>query len=109
LAGEPGPVPLEDEFEILRDTFRRFADDRLAPIAEEIHRRNADIPDAVIEMLAEMGCFGISIPEQYGGFATGGDDELVGMVVATEELSRGSLGVGGSLVTRPEIPCRQRT
>jgi len=103
LAGEPGAVHLEDEFVILRDTFRRFADDRLAPVAEEIHRRNADIPDAVIDMLAEMGCFGISIPEQYGGFASGGDDELVGMIVATEELSRGSLGVGGSLVTRPEI------
>ena len=103
LAGESGQVQLEDEFEILRDTFRRFADDRLAPVAEEIHRENADIPDEVIDMLAEMGCFGISIPEQYGGFASGGDDELVGMVVATEELSRGSLGVGGSLVTRPEI------
>jgi (2S)-methylsuccinyl-CoA dehydrogenase len=103
LAGEPGPLHLEDEFVILRDTFRRFADDRLAPVAEEIHRQNADIPEDVIDMLAEMGCFGVSIPEQYGGFATGGDDELVGMVVATEELSRGSLGVGGSLITRPEI------
>jgi (2S)-methylsuccinyl-CoA dehydrogenase len=103
LAGEPGPLHLDDEFVIVRDTFRRFADDRLAPIAEEIHRQNADIPDDVIDMLAEMGCFGVSTPEQYGGFATGGDDELVGMVIATEELSRGSLGVGGSLITRPEI------
>jgi (2S)-methylsuccinyl-CoA dehydrogenase len=103
LAGEPGPLHLDDEFVIVRDTFRRFADERLAPVAEEIHRENADIPDEIIEQTAEMGCFGVSIPERYGGFATGGDDELVGMVVATEELSRGSLGVGGSLVTRPEI------
>jgi (2S)-methylsuccinyl-CoA dehydrogenase len=103
LAGEPGPVHLDDEFMLVRDSFRRFADERLAPVAEEIHRENADIPGEIIEQMAEMGCFGVSIPEQYGGFATGGDDELVGMVVATEELSRGSLGVGGSLMTRPEI------
>jgi (2S)-methylsuccinyl-CoA dehydrogenase len=103
LAGEPGPLHLDDEFVIVRDTFRRFADERLAPVAEEIHRENADIPEEIIEQMAEMGCFGVSIPERYGGFATGGDDELVGMVVATEELSRGSLGVGGSLMTRPEI------
>jgi len=103
LAGEPGPSHLEDEMVILRDSFRRFADERLAPVAEEIHRHNADIPEDVIDMLAEMGCFGVSIPERYGGFATGGDNELIGMVIATEELSRGSLGVGGSLITRPEI------
>jgi (2S)-methylsuccinyl-CoA dehydrogenase len=103
LAGDAGRVELGDELTILRDTFRRFSDERLAPVAEEVHRDNADIPEEVIETLAEMGCFGISIPEQYGGFAAGGDDELLGMVVATEELSRGSLGMGGSLVTRPEI------
>jgi len=45
----------------------------------------------------------MSIPEEYGGFSTGGEGEFLGMVVATEELSRGSLGVGGSLITRPEI------
>jgi (2S)-methylsuccinyl-CoA dehydrogenase len=103
LAGEPGPLHLDDEFVIVRDTFRRFADERLKPVAEQIHRENADIPEEIVGQMAEMGCFGVSIPERYGGFASGGDDELVGMVVATEELSRGSLGVGGSLMTRPEI------
>lgn len=103
LAGELGPLHLDDELMIVRDTFRRFATDRLAPIAEDIHRRNADIPDDVIDMLAEMGCFAMSIPEQYGGLASGGVGELVRMLIATEELSRGSLGVGGSLITRPEI------
>ena len=106
LAGEAGPSHLSEEFVILRDSFRRFADERLAPIAEEIHRTNADIPDDVIDRLGAMGCFGMTIPEAYGGSATGGDDELVGMVIATEELSRGSLGVGGSLITRPEILTR---
>src|SRR5262249_61632467 len=46
------------------------------------------------------------VPEEYGGWATGGEQDSIGMVVATEELSRGSLGIGGSLVTRPEILTR---
>ena len=46
------------------------------------------------------------MPEEYGGWATGGEQDYIGMVVATEELSRGSLGIGGSLVTRPEILTR---
>jgi len=46
------------------------------------------------------------VPEEYGGFSSGGEGEYLGMVVATEELSRGSLGVGGSLITRPEILTR---
>jgi (2S)-methylsuccinyl-CoA dehydrogenase len=103
LAGEPGLLHLDDEFVIVRDTFRRFADQHLAPVVGEIHRENADIPDEIIQMLAEMGCFGMSVPEEYGGSSPGGDDEFMAMVIATEALSRGSLGVGGSLITRPEI------
>ena len=53
-----------------------------------------------------MGAFGLSVPEEYGGFATGGESDYLGMVVATEELSRASLGAGGSLITRPEILTR---
>jgi (2S)-methylsuccinyl-CoA dehydrogenase len=53
-----------------------------------------------------MGAFGLSIAEEYGGFASGTDGDYIGMVVATEELSRGSLGAGGSLITRPEILAR---
>jgi (2S)-methylsuccinyl-CoA dehydrogenase len=106
LAGQDGPRHLDDDFELVQDTFRRFADDKLAPIAEHIHRHNADIPEEIIEGLAEMGAFGLSIPEEYGGYGTGGESELIGMVVATEELSRGSLGAGGSLITRPEILTR---
>ena len=88
------------------ETFRRFADDKIRPVAEHVHRTNADIPEDVISGLAELGGFGLSVPEEYGGFATGGEADYIGMVVATEELSRGSLGVGGSLITRPEILTR---
>ncbi len=106
LAMEPGPRHLDGDFELVQDTFRRFAEDKLAEVAEHIHRHNADIPEDLIDGLAEMGVFGLSIPEEYGGFSMGGESEYIGMVVATEELSRGSLGAGGSLITRPEILTR---
>jgi (2S)-methylsuccinyl-CoA dehydrogenase len=97
---------LAEEFELVRDTFHRFAADKVRPVAEEIHRHNEDIPESVIGGLAEIGGFGLSVPEEYGGFAAGGESDYLGMVIATEELSWGSLGVGGSLITRPEILTR---
>ncbi|HYI43937.1 MAG TPA: acyl-CoA dehydrogenase family protein, partial [Actinomycetota bacterium] len=106
LAGEQGPRHLDEELGMVADTFRRFAEDKIVPVAEEIHRKNEDIPEDVISGLAELGAFGLSVPEEYGGFATGGEGEYLAMVAATEELSRGSLGVGGSLITRPEILTR---
>ena len=101
-----GPRHLDEDFEMVQDLFRRFADEKLRPQAEDIHRHNGDIPEDIIEGLAELGAFGLSIPETYEGFSTGGEGEYLGMVVATEELSRGSLGAGGSLITRPEILTR---
>ena len=108
LAGIDGPGPrhLDGDFELVQDTFRRFAEDKIRPVAEHVHRTNADIPEDVISGLAELGTFGLSVPEEYGGFAAGGESDYIAMVVATEELSRGSLGVGGSLITRPEILTR---
>jgi (2S)-methylsuccinyl-CoA dehydrogenase len=101
-----GPAHLSDDFELVGETFRRFADDKIRPAAEHVHRTNADVPEEIISGLAELGGFGLSVPDEYGGFATGGESDYMGMVVATEELSRGSLGIGGSLVTRPEILTR---
>ena len=106
LADEPGPRHLDDDFELVAKTFRRFADDKIAPVAEHIHRADDDIPEDIISGLAELGCFGLSVPEEYGGYAAGTESDYLGMVIATEELSRGSLGAGGSLITRPEILTR---
>ena len=106
LAGEAGPRHLDPDFEMVAATFRRFAEEKIAPAAENIHRHNTDIPEEIITGLAELGAFGLSIPEEYGGFASGGEHDYLGMVVATEELSRASLGAGGSLITRPEILAR---
>jgi (2S)-methylsuccinyl-CoA dehydrogenase len=106
LALTPGDRHLGDDFELVRETFHRFAEEKVRPHAEHVHRTNGDIPEEVIEGLAELGGFGLSVPEEYDGFASGGESDYMGMVVATEELSWGSLGVGGSLITRPEILTR---
>jgi (2S)-methylsuccinyl-CoA dehydrogenase len=102
------PRHLDDEQEMVRQTFRDFAESRVKPVAEHVHRNDEDIPDDIIAELGGMGAFGLSIPEQFGGFAAGGpeghsEDDFMSMVLVTEELSRGSLGVAGSLITRPEI------
>lgn len=106
IDGSAGPRHLDDDFEMVQDTFRRFAEQKIRPVAEHIHRHNEDIPEDIISGLAEMGGFAMSVPEEYGGFASGTESDYMGMVVATEELSRGSLGAGGSLITRPEILTR---
>ncbi len=92
--------------EMVQDSFRGFAAATIAPHAEHVHRTNGDVPEEIISGLAELGAFGLSVPAEYGGFSEGGDDEYLAMVVATEELSRASLGIGGSLITRPEILTR---
>src|SRR5436190_830925 len=104
--GGPDEHHLDADFEMVQDTFRRFAEEQIRPVAEAVHRRNEDVPEEIVAGLAEMGAFGLSVPAEYGGFAAGGESDYMGMVVATEELSRGSLGAGGSLVTRPEILAR---
>ena len=106
LAFIAGPRHLEDEFEMVQDTFRSFATKVIAPHAEHVHRHNADVPEEIISGLAELGAFGLSVPSEYGGFSEGGDGEYMANCIATEELSRASLGIGGSLITRPEILTR---
>ncbi len=106
LAQTAGPRHLDGEMEMVGDAFRSFAEKVIKPHAEHVHRHNADVPEEIITGLAEMGAFGLSVPAEYGGFSEGGDGEYIGMVVATEELSRCSLGIGGSLITRPEILTR---
>jgi (2S)-methylsuccinyl-CoA dehydrogenase len=105
-AGLAGRSDLPDELAMVADTFRRFASEQIAPRAEHIHRHDLDIPPEIISGVAELGCFGLSISEEFGGFAAGTPDDQLAMVIATEELSRASLGAGGSLITRPEILAR---
>ena len=91
---------LENEIaEMTRDSVRQFAKSEVAPIAERVHRNDELIPESVIKNMSELGYFGMSVPEEYGG---GGMGNLA-MIITTEELSAASLGVAGSLITRPEI------
>ncbi len=106
LNGDLGPDLLSEHHTLMRDTFRRFADDVVAPLAEQIHREDLIIPDAILTPLKEMGMFGLSIPASYGGLQEDDKEDTLGMIVVTEELSRGSLGAAGSLITRPEILAR---
>ena len=82
-----------------RDSVRQFAESEVAPIAEPIHHHDDLIPDSLIAKMAELGFFGMSVPEEFGG---GGMGNLP-MIITTEELSRCSLAAAGSLITRPEI------
>jgi len=93
-----GASGLDAELEMIRDQFRRFADAEVTPHAHGWHLRDELIPMEIIEKLAEMGVFGLTIPEEFGGFGL----SKASMVVVSEELSRGYIGVG-SLATRTEI------
>ena len=106
LAAQPGPRHLDADYEMVQDTFRSFGKKVIGKHAEHVHRDNLDVPEEVIAGLADIGAFGLSIPAEYGGFSEGGEGEYMASCVATEELSRASLGIGGSLITRPEILAR---
>ncbi|MBL4892389.1 MAG: acyl-CoA/acyl-ACP dehydrogenase [Rhizobiaceae bacterium] len=100
------PSLLSEEKELVRETFYRFSNEVVMPHAEQIHRFDEDIPDSILQGAAELGCFGTCIPERFGGLQPDDRPDSLGMIVVTEELSRGSLGAAGSLITRPEIAAR---
>ncbi len=93
--------PENEEGEAIAAALSEFADDKIRPNAERIHRTDELVSEDIIGGLGEMGAFGMSIPEAYGGFQENHDN--IGMILATIELSDASLGAAGSLITRPEI------
>ncbi|WP_454693446.1 acyl-CoA dehydrogenase family protein [Achromobacter aegrifaciens] len=99
-------VELDEITTMARDSFGRFAAEAVAPLAERIHREDLTIPESLLQPLREMGVFGLSIPEEYGGSAPPGSDNTPLMIAVTEALSEASLGGAGSLITRPEILTR---
>ncbi len=88
----------DDTLTEIRKQFARFTDDKVIPIAQEVHQKDVLIPMDILEQMTELGVFGLTIPEQYDGLGM----DKVAMCVVTEELSRGYIGVG-SLGTRTEI------
>jgi len=93
-----GACGLDEEYEMIRDQFRRFADDKVVPYAHEWHLKDELIPMEILTEMGDLGVFGLTIPEEYGGFGM----SKTAMCVVSEELSRGYIGVG-SLGTRSEI------
>ncbi|MBK7000176.1 MAG: acyl-CoA/acyl-ACP dehydrogenase [Rhodoferax sp.] len=106
MHGASGAYLLGDDASMMQDSFRKLATNVVQPLAEAIHREDLIIPKEILEPLTEMGCFGLSIPERFGGIQSNDHEDNMGMIVVTEELSRGSLGGAGSLITRPEILAR---
>jgi (2S)-methylsuccinyl-CoA dehydrogenase len=93
-----GDCGLDDTLEQIRDEMRRFADSEVLPHAHQWHRTNSYIPLETIAQMGELGVFGLTVPEPYGGMGLGKES----MCVVSEELSRGYIGVG-SIGTRSEI------
>ncbi len=94
-----GAWALDDEtLEAVQTEFRRFVQSEVEPIAQDVHRKDILIPMDLIQKMAELGVFGLTIPEEFGGQGL----DKVAMCVVTEELSRGYIGAG-SLGTRAEI------
>ena len=96
--GRFGETGLDETLEMVREQFRRFTDEKVAPHAHDWHLNNDLIPLEVIREMSELGVFGLTVPEQYGGLGMG----KTSMCVVSEELCRGYIGVG-SLGTRSEI------
>ena len=99
-AGTFGDCGLDDTLEEMRLSMRRFVEDKVKPNAHQWHLDNTYVPMAIIEELASLGVFALTLPEQYGGLGLGKES----MCVVSEELSRGWIAVG-SLGTRAEIAC----
>jgi (2S)-methylsuccinyl-CoA dehydrogenase len=91
--------PLDEMLTEVRANVRAFTDREVVPHAERIHHHDELVPERFISEMAQLGYFGLSIPEKYGGHELGN----LAMILTTEELSRGSLAAAGSLITRPEI------
>ena len=97
-SGDFGNLDLDETLALIRDQFHRFSDEKIMPYAHRWHVDDVLIPIEIIYEMSELGVFGLTIPEEYGGLALG----KTAMCVVSEELSRGYIGIG-SLGTRSEI------
>ena len=98
--GNFGASGLDETLTEMRETMRRFVETRVAPNAHQWHLDNAYVPMEIVQELAELGVFALTLPEEHGGLGLSKES----MCVVSEELSRGWIAVG-SLGTRAEIAC----
>ncbi len=83
-----------DEQKAITDMVRQFVDEQVIPIAEE-HDHEDKFPEAVVEQMKELGLFGVTIPEEYGGMEL----DLTTYAMIVEELSRGWISISGIVNT----------
>jgi alkylation response protein AidB-like acyl-CoA dehydrogenase len=83
-----------DEQRAITEMVRQFVDEQVIPIAEE-HDHEDKFPDAVVEQMKELGLFGVTIPEEYGGMGL----DLTTYAMIVEELSRGWISISGIVNT----------
>ncbi|MBM4232018.1 MAG: acyl-CoA dehydrogenase family protein, partial [Gammaproteobacteria bacterium] len=81
------PNCLDNERELMRETFARFARDVVEPRAQEVHRADLDVPEEIISGAAALGLFGVTIPQRFGGLQADNSPDTLTMVVVTEALS----------------------
>ncbi len=93
-----GSLGLDETSSMIRDQFNKFVEEHVTPYAHEWHLKDELIPMSVIEKMSELGIFGLTIPEEYGGLGM----SKLAMCIVTEELARGYIGIG-SLGTRTDI------
>jgi (2S)-methylsuccinyl-CoA dehydrogenase len=99
-------ITLDGDEGMAQASFRRFGEEVVEPLSQSIHREDLLVPESILQPLRDMGVFGLSIPENYGGSAPNGSDNALMMIAVTEALSEASLAAAGSLITRPEILSR---
>jgi len=104
--GDMARVQTSEAVEMARESFARLGREVVAPAAQAILRQDLTVPESILHPLREMGVFGLSIPERYGGTRPDDGGDMLMMIAVTEALSEASLGAAGSLITRPEILSR---
>jgi acyl-CoA dehydrogenase len=77
---------LPEDVRVMRDTIRRFVEEELDPIADQVEEEDR-IPDHIVDRMRELGLFGMVIPEEYGGLGL----SMLGVTAVMEELSRANL------------------
>jgi (2S)-methylsuccinyl-CoA dehydrogenase len=106
VADDVGVVQLSESVAMAQKAFHRFGQEVVKPLAEQIHRYDLIIPEPLLQGMRDMGAFGLSIPEEFGGSASNTSQDVMMMIAVTETLSEASLAAAGSLITRPEILSR---
>src|SRR4051812_50140414 len=94
MAVATNPLDKTDEQRAITEMVRQFADEQIIPNAEHFDHEDA-FPEDIVEQMKELGLFGVTIPEEYGGM--GLEPTTYGMIV--QELTRGRVSVNGAVHT----------